>query len=197
METDSEILAKKLDFPRAHRSTRLEVTHWVIDHPTTFPDLLGYCFNTQLSFSHKAAWVFELVCIEKLALLLPYLDDFFNNIPKIKKDQAIRPFSKICMILATAYYKKKDPQVIQFLKPSYKTAMTEYCFDWLITDQKVATEAYSMNALYLLGTEIDWIHSELKIILEQNMNSKTAAYKSRGKITLKEIEKYRLKTLKA
>ena len=197
METDSEILAKKLDFPRAYRSTRLEVANWVLDHPTTFPDLLGYCFNTQLSFSHKAAWILELVCIENLALLLPYLDEFFSKIPKIKKDQAIRPFSKICMMLATAYYKKKDPQVIHFLKPSYKTTMTEYCFDWLITDQKVAAEAYSMNALYLLGTEIDWIHSELKIILEQNINSKTAAYKSRGKITLKEIEKYRLKTLKA
>lgn len=196
METNSKILANKLDFPRAHRSTRLEVAHWVLDRPETFPDLLGYCFNSKLSFSHKAAWILELVCIENLTLLLPYLDDFFNNIPSIKKDQAIRPFCKICMILATAFYKKKDPQVIQYLKESHKTAMTEYCFDCLITNQKVAAEAYSMNALYLLGTEIDWIHSELKIILEQNMSIKSAAYQARGKITLMEIKKYRLKTLK-
>ena len=187
---NSKILAKKLDFPRALRSTRLEIAHWVLDNPTTFPDLLNYCFDTKLSISHKAAWILELVCIENLALLLPHLDSFFKNIPKIKKDQAVRPFSKICMILVTSYYKKKDEQVKRFLKPSFKTAMTEYCFDWMITDQKVATEAYSMEALYLLGTEIDWIHPELKIIIEQNMNSKTAAYCARGRITLEKILKF-------
>lgn len=197
MNTNSEILAKKLDFPRAHRSTRLAIAHWVLGRPETFPELLGYCFKTKLSFSHKAAWILELVCIENITLLLPYLDVFFNNIPTVKKDQAVRPFSKICMILATAYFKKKNPQVIQALKESHKTAMTEYCFDCLITDQKVAAEAYSMTALFLLGTEIDWIHPELITIIEQNMNSKTAAYQSRGKITLKEIEKYRLKNLMA
>lgn len=197
MNNLSELLAKKLDFPRAHRSARQEIADWVLDHPETFPDLLGFCFNIQLSISHKSAWILELVCSENINLLLPYLDDFFKNAPNIKKDQAIRPFSKICMMLATHYYKKKDVTVIKALCDTNKNAMIECCFDWLISDQKVATEAYSMTTLYLLGTEVDWIHSELITIIEQHINSKTAAYKSRGRITIDQIKKYRLKNLKA
>lgn len=75
--------------------------------------------------------------------------------------------------------------------------MLECCLDWLITDQKVAAEAYAMETLHLLGTEIDWIHSELNIIIEQHINTKTAAYKARGKITIDKIKKYQLKNLKA
>ena len=75
--------------------------------------------------------------------------------------------------------------------------MLACCFDWLITNQKVAAEAYAMETLYLLGTEIDWIHSELVIIIEQHINTKTAAYKARGRITIEKIKKYRLKNLKA
>ena len=54
-----------------------------------------------------------------------------------------------------------------------------------------------METLYLLGIEIDWIHSELKIIIEQHINTKTASYKARGIITINKIKKYRLKNLKA
>jgi len=74
--------------------------------------------------------------------------------------------------------------------------MTTCCFDWLITEQKVACQAYSMDALYLLGTEIDWIHPELEITLEQNIHHRSAAYKARGRITLEKIRKVRKTQIK-
>ena len=197
METNSEILAKKLTYTRAYRSTRLEVAHWVINHPETLPELLNYCLKNKDEISYRAAWVLEFVCLESLDLLIPHFEQFFDILPKIERDQAVRPFSKMCMVMANHYYKKKDASVIKALNTTYKNTMLECCFDWLITNQKVAAEAYAMQALYLLGTEIDWIHSELIIIIEQHINSKTAAYKSRGKITIDQIKKYRLKNLKA
>ena len=181
MKSDSQILAEKLDFPRAHRKTRQDIANWVMDHPENFPDLLNFCFNTSLSISHKAAWVLEIVCDEQLDLLLPHLDLFFENIPKVKKDQAVRPLSKICLMLANKFYKKKIPSVLNSFKKDHKETMTECCFDWLISDQKVACEAYSMHSLYLLGTEIDWIHPELKTIIKQNIHKKSAGYKAQGK----------------
>ena len=39
----------------------------------------------------------------------------------------------------------------------------------MISDQKVATKAYTMNALYLLGKNYDWVHQELKLIIQQNI----------------------------
>ncbi|MFT5249673.1 MAG: hypothetical protein ACI93P_001400 [bacterium] len=55
METNSEILAKKLTYTRAYRSTRLEVTHWVINHPETLPELLNYCLKNKDEISYRAA----------------------------------------------------------------------------------------------------------------------------------------------
>ena len=184
------MLIEKLNFPRAYRKVRLDIAHWVIDHPETFPQLLDICFKSNDKISYKAAWILEYVCTEKLELLYPYLDLFFENIPKIKKDQAVRPFSKICLMIAKHYYTKKDALLVKFLNPEHKKAMTECCFDWLITDQKVACQAYSMDVLYLLGTETEWIHPELQVTLEQNIHSQSAAYCARGRITLEKIARF-------
>lgn len=187
----SEVLIEKLNFPRAYRKTRLEIAQWVIDHPENFSELLNICFKVDDKISHKAAWILEFVCAEKIEMLLPHLDLFFKNIPKTKKDQAVRPFSKICLMLTKQYYIKKNELVMNSLKPKHRQTITECCFDWLITNQKVACQAYAMDALFLLGTETEWIHPELRITLEQNISSKSAAYKARGRITLEKIKKYK------
>jgi len=56
---------------------------------------------------------------------------------------------------------------------------------------------FILDTLFLLGTEIDWIHPELEIIIEQNTPLKTSAYGARGRITIKKIEKFRLKNHKS
>ncbi len=89
-----------------------------------------------------------------------------------------------------AYYKTKDPVIIKAILPKHKETITECCFDWMITDQKVACKVYSMLALYFLGTEFDWIHPELKTIIEANIYEGSAAYKARGKYTLAQIQKF-------
>ena len=193
---NSEILIEKLKFPRAYREVRLDIAHWVIDHPETFPQLLNICFKVDDKISYKAAWILEFICAEKMEVLVPYFNLFFKNLPNIYQDQAVRPFSKICLMIAKLNYLKKDPLIVNAFKPHYKKAMTACCFDWLITNQKVACQAYSMDALYLLGTEIEWIHPELIIVIEQSMNTKSAAYCARGRITLEKISKYKRKTPK-
>ena len=59
----------------------------------------------------------------------------------------------------------------------------------MISNHKVATKAYSMNALFLFGKNYDWVHQELKLILQQNISKESAAYKARGKMTLELINK--------
>ena len=46
-----------------------------------------------------------------------------------------------------------------------------------------------MNALFLFGKNYDWVHEELKLIIEQNISKESSAYKARGKITLGLINK--------
>ncbi|MGB0788706.1 MAG: adenylosuccinate lyase, partial [Marinirhabdus sp.] len=72
----------------------------------------------------------------------------------------------------------------------HKETMTENCFDWLITPQKVACQARAMTALYFLGTEMAWVHPELKTIIETNLHKGSAGYQNRGAKTIEKILKY-------
>ena len=45
-----------------------------------------------------------------------------------------------------------------------------------------------MTTLLLLGKNIAWIHPELQLILKQNYESGSAAYKARARMTLKALE---------
>jgi hypothetical protein len=187
----SETLYEKLNYTKAYRKTRQDVADWVIARPQYIGELLEYCFNIKEPVSYKAAWILEFVCIEKLELLYEHLDYFFANLPKVNRDQALRPLAKVCKMITEAYYKKKDEILLKVLKPEHKQVMTELCFDWLITNQKVACEVYAMDTLYYLGMEIDWIHSELKTIIETNIHQKSPGYKAHGKQILALIKKYR------
>lgn len=186
----SEELYKKLSYQRAYRQTRLDIAQWVMDHPETFPELLNYCFQKDDEISYRATWILEFVCLADLNYLVPHFDVFFKHLPTIYKDQAVRPLAKICEKLMVAYYKTKDPVIIKAIQKKHKETITECCFDWMITDQKVACKVYSMLALYFLGTEFDWIHPELKTIIKANIYEGSAAYKARGKYTLAQIKKF-------
>lgn len=189
----SELYAH-INYAKAYRKNRLEAAQWVLAHPETFPELLEYCFaESQDDLSHKAAWVLEFVCLDDLSLLYPHFDFFFEKLPSIKKDQSLRPMAHLCELLVIQYYKKKDPDVATLFSEKHKTVMMECSFDWLITDQKVACQVRAMTALYYLGTEFDWIHSELQQIIQQNIHSGSAAYKARGRHTLASIRRFRVK----
>jgi hypothetical protein len=50
-----------------------------------------------------------------------------------------------------------------------------------------------MSALYYLGQDSDWIHTELKTIIEANIHQRSPAYTSRGKKVIAQITKFRHK----
>jgi len=186
-------LYKQINYAKAYRKNRLEAAQWVLENKESFPELLEFCFaESQEDISHKATWVLEFVCLQELSLLYPHLDSYFERLPMVKKDQSLRPLAHICELLTIEYYKKKTPEIQTFFSKKHKAIMTECCFDWLITNQKVACHVRAMTSLYFLGTEFDWIHPELTQIIEQNIHSGSGAYKARGKQTLASIHRFRI-----
>lgn len=183
----SEMLFEKLKNTKAYRQSRLDVALWVLDHPETFPELLDYCFQIETELSYRATWILEFVCIEQLGLLHPHLDRYFKDLPTVYRDQALRPLAKICEMLAVSYYKHREPRLLKLLSSDHKKVMTTCCFDWLISDQKVACKVYAMTTLFYLGTEFDWIHPELHAIISENIHENSPAYRARGKYVLKMI----------
>lgn len=190
---NKEFLIEQLNnIENAKRVNRLKVSNLVLENEELFKPLLELTFEVENKLSIKAAWVLELVCIEKLDWLIRYLDFFTKNISLVKFDSSIRPASKICNFLAIAYNSKQRNLIKENLTKEHIDFIIEAGFDWMITDQKVAVKAYTMNFLFIFGKSRDWVHEELKLILEQNISSGSPAYKARGKITLNLINKYTL-----
>jgi len=173
----------------ARRVNRLRVSQLVLENKILFPFLLEIVFDTTNKTSIKAAWILEFVCVEKIEWLLPHLDYFCDNIDKVKFDSAIRPVSKICEFLAKAYTSKKESPFKTHLTKKHIDIITEVGFDWLIGKQKIAVKAYTMEMLYLFGKNYNWVHEELRLVLQQNLSNESPGYQARGKKIVNLINK--------
>ncbi len=181
-------LLAQINYAKAYRANRLAGAQWVIEHPETIPELIDYVYlEKQKEITHKAAWVLEFVVIENPSLLYNHLDLFFERITFPKKEQTVRPLANIAEKLCLAHYKASKKHSKPPLTAAHKEILTEACFDWIIEDKKVACTARAMTCLYLLGTEIEWIHPELKVILTQKLPSGSAGYKNRAQKIIEKI----------
>lgn len=175
----------------AKRENRQRVANIVLEDKSLLKYLVSITFDVDNETSIKAAWILEWICTNhQLELILPYLDDFTSQIKTLKFDSSIRPCAKICEHLATAYYSKSENDIKNKLQQKHIEAIIETGFDWLITPQKIAVKAYTMNTLYLFGLEKDWIHPELKHLIETKIIHESKGTKARGKHILKLIEKH-------
>ncbi|MFS4492133.1 adenylosuccinate lyase [Maribacter sp. 2308TA10-17] len=181
-------LLEALNCVNHSREKRMEMAMLISKNTHLVKPLLEIAFEDKNPISSKACWVMEFTAKENLPYLFPHMNQFTKAISLLRLDSSVRPMAKICEYLITGYFQKKDDKVRKALKEVHLEEITSACFDWLIGDHKVATQAYSMTCLLLLGRKFDWIHPELKMILEQNYAFGSAAYKARARITLKKIK---------
>ena len=123
---------------------------------------------------------------------IPHIDYFTQNIHSLKHESAVRPTAKICKWIAEAYVKKHKTTFVTHIKPIHIERIVETGFDWMITETKVATKAYSMDTLYYFGClnieNFEWIHQELKNIVLQNSSKESSAYKAHARQILHSLK---------
>jgi hypothetical protein len=178
-------LEKKIDSVTGLRADRNKYANEILENQGLFPELIQLSFQSSYKNQAKACWILELISYEKLDWFKEHLDFFCSNIKNTTDISAIRALSKICMLLAISHFKKAAIQLTEIQMQQ----ITECCFDWLIGDTKVASKCYAIRSLQLLGTHFDWIHPELKIILEKDYSKHSAAYKAVAKEILNKINK--------
>ena len=173
----------------ASRLKRLEYSKMVLDNPDLMSPLLQILFMVDDPTSVRAAWILEFVCRERLNYLFPHLDIFTEKLNTIHLDSAVRPIAKVCECLAEDYYGITNFGTKNVLSKQHIEAIVEACFDYMISDHKIAPKAYSMNTLYLFGQNIDWIYPELKSIIQRDYSKQSAGYKARARHILKKINR--------
>lgn len=172
------------------RINRATTANIVLAQPKLIKDLTTLTFDTKNKLSIKAAWVLEWICTHNgIELIHPYLDNFSENISKLTFDSAVRPCAKICEQLAIAYTSKEETATKKVLKETHIEHLIETGFDWLISDQKIAVRAYTMNMLYLFGIQKKWIHPELEHLIRTKIIHESSGCEARGKKILSLIQK--------
>lgn len=164
----------------AHRKSREDNKNLIFNNPDYLKYLLEITFNIDDKNHHKACWILELICEEKMELFLPYLDEFCDTLQQYKSDSAIRSISKICLFLSNS---KKNS-----LTENQEEKIIEACLDWLIESEKAANAAYAMRTLYNLGKKHNWVNDELKVLLTRNCSHQTPGYKFAVKDILKRLK---------
>ncbi|QXP53509.1 adenylosuccinate lyase [Cellulophaga sp. HaHa_2_1] len=181
-------LYTSLNYVNHSKEKRAEMAGVISNNPELITPLLKVAFTINDPISCKACWVLEFTAKENLPFIFPHLDTFSKNLTSVYLDSAVRPMAKICEYLTKSYFSKTPNTTQDALTKKHLEKITAACFDWLITDQKVAAQAYAMTSLLLLGEKFKWILPELKIILEQNYSKGSAAYKARARLTLAKIK---------
>lgn len=178
-------LYEKIETGTAHVKSRVAISNLAMKSNENLQELIEIAFDIHHELHVKAFWSLDLVGEKKLKLLIPYLDAFCEVLPKIKNDSSLRPATRIAMFLAKSNHRKNGIKLSQ----EQEHILIEALIDRLIQDEKVASKAYAMKALFIFGKKYDWIHEELKPILSQDYANHSAGYKAAAKNILKKINK--------
>jgi hypothetical protein len=173
----------------ASREGRIALAKKVLKDQNKFQSLTNIIIDNDNELAVKAAWILELVCEKNIDWMAFCLPDFIENIPKYEDESAVRSIAKVCNLIAQDYSSKFDSPIKLIMNKDHVSQMIETCFDWLLSDFKVATKAHAMETLYYLGKKTGWIHYELKMIIEKNLPIESPGYKARAKKVLESISK--------
>lgn len=175
----------------AKKENRQKVATTIVENSNLFKHIVTLTFSVEDEISIKAAWILEWICTHhNLNFMLPHLDEFTSKISSVKFDSALRPCAKICEHIALAYNSKNNNEFKTNLSSKHIEAIVSTGFDWLITDQKIAVKAYTMQTLYVFGIKEKWIHPELKHLIITKIIHQSKGTKARGKHILELIEKH-------
>ena len=176
---------QKIEESTCHVASRKMVSNFAMKDEKNLSEMIELAFDIKNELHVKAFWSLDLVCEKKLKQFVPYIEDFRTILPKIKDDSAIRPATKICMFLAKSNHRKNGISLTQ----EQEHNLIEALIDRLIQDEKVAAKVYAMKALFVLGKKYDWVHDELKSIIEHDYSNHSAAYQAATRNLLKKLNK--------
>jgi len=176
---------QKIESSTCHVASRKMVSNFAMKDENYLSEMIQFAFDIDHELHVKAFWSLDLVCEKKLKQFVPYIEGFCNILPKIKDDSALRPATRIAYFLTKSNHRKNGISLTQ----EQEHNLIEALIDRLIQEEKVASKVYAMKALFVLGKKYNWVHEELKTIIEQDYSNHSAAYQAATRNLLKKLNK--------
>ncbi len=139
--------------------------------------------NNELSLN--ALMVFEVLGRSDFSKLEPVVSRLIDAANIFKNASSRRCLAKIFNFAINRHM----DELSEFeLSREEKSEIIKLSFLWLISNEKTAVKVFSMQNIYDLREDENWIKEELKGIIRKDLPNSSAGYKSRGVKILRKLE---------
>ena len=160
---------------------RQQAAQLLLNHPAQIESIINIITHPQ-EFSVIATMVTEVLSRKNIEKIEPYLPQLIQAGKLYNDASARRGLARIYGLAVTRYNKDEI-----FISTKLKNTILELSFSWLISGEKTAEKVFSMQNIFDLRAEEDWIAPELRGILEKEIATESAGYKSRAKKILRKL----------
>lgn len=155
------------------KSNTSRIVKWVGNNQQRFDELFNLFLNDEYRVVQRAAWPMSYCVIEHPSLIKKHFGKLLSNLSKPNLHDAV---------------KRNTLRLLQDIEipKRYHGKVMDRCFGYISTPgEPVAVKAFSLKVLSNLSQVYPDIIPEIKLMIEENYNRETAAFKSRAKQFLK------------
>jgi hypothetical protein len=151
------------------RTQALKIAAYACSSPLNFKELMKCFMSNDYRLAQRAAWSVSWAARKKPAMITPYIKDLVAVLErKDVHDAVIRNSLRI--------FEDID------IPEKHHGIVLNACFSFMEKPSyPLAFKAYSMTIIAKLSKHYPEIKQELKLIIEENWDNETPAFRSRGK----------------
>ena len=149
------------------------IVKYIGDDKERFAELIRVFFKGEYRITQRAAWPLSYCVRHHPELIQPYFKPLLDNLSR--KDIHVAVIRNTLRLLQDTPIPKK-----------YHGRLMSLCFDLIQShDSPIAVKAFSLTVLHHLSKEYPDIAAELRLIIEEQWEQATPAFRSRARNILK------------
>lgn len=151
------------------REQALRIATYAIQNKNQFKELMRCYMDADYRLSQRAAWSVSWAARKKPEMIQPYIGKLVTRL----QDDTVHP-----AVIRNAVRVLEELEIPE----KYHGEVMNRCFQFLESPTTpAAIKAFSMTVLHHLSKQYPEIKQELKLIIEENWDHETPAFKSRAK----------------
>jgi len=159
------------------RTQALKIAAYACSSKNNFKELMKCFMSNEYRLAQRAAWSVSWAARKKPEMIRPYIKDLVSQMQRTDIHPAVV---------------RNSVRVLEQIEipEKFHGEVMNTCFHFIETPSTpIAVKAFSLTTLYNLSKYYPEIKQELKLIIEENWDTETAAFRARGKKILALISK--------
>jgi hypothetical protein len=163
---------------KEHSKTHaLKIANYACESKKNFKELMNCFLDNEYRLAQRAAWSVSWAARKNPSMISPHIKDLVSVLHKKNVHEAVI---------------RNSVRVLQEIEipEKYHGEVMDACFQFIESPATaVAIKAFSLTTLFNLSRQYPEIIPELKLIIEDKLEHETAAFKSRARKILFQIER--------